>query len=79
MCVDDKYENQGIGAKLMHYAADQARAAGAAQLFCLSTQTFNYFMQKGGFHQGTVDDLPPERRERYERSGRHSQVLVKPL
>ncbi len=79
MCVDDKYENQGIGAKLMHYAADQARAAGATQLFCLSTQTFNYFMQKGGFRQGTVDDLPPERRERYERSGRHSQVLVKPL
>ncbi len=33
--------------------------------------------KKGGFHQGTVDDLPPERRERYEHSSRRSQVLVK--
>jgi amino-acid N-acetyltransferase len=79
MCVDIKYENQGIGVKLMHYAEDQARAAGASELFCLSTQAFNYFVQKGGFRLGTVDDLPPLRRERYERSGRHSQVLIKKL
>jgi amino-acid N-acetyltransferase len=79
MCVDAKYENQGIGAKLMHYAEDQARAAGATELFCLSTQTFNYFMQKGGFRHGAADDLPPVRKERYDRSGRHSQVLVKQL
>jgi amino-acid N-acetyltransferase len=77
--VDTKYENQGIGAKLMHYAEDQARATGARQLVVLSTQTFNYFMQKGGFRPGGIDDLPPSRRERYERSGRHSQVLLKPL
>jgi amino-acid N-acetyltransferase len=79
VCVDPKYENQGIGAKLMQYAEAQARAAGASELFCLSTQAFNYFLQKGGFHRGTPDDLPPVRRERYERSGRRSQVLVKKL
>jgi amino-acid N-acetyltransferase len=79
VCVDPTYENQGIGAKLMHYAEAQARAAGAAELFCLSTQAFNYFLQKGGFRLGTPDDLPPDRRERYERSGRRSQVLVKQL
>ncbi len=44
-----RYENQGIGGKLMHYAEAQARALGAATLFCLSTQAFNYFQQKGGF------------------------------
>ena len=49
LCVDPKYENQGIGAKLMHYAEAQARALGAAELFCLSTQAFNYFVQKGGY------------------------------
>ena len=79
MCVDPKFENQGIGLKLMRYAEEQARARGAAALFCLSTQAFNYFVQKGGFRQGAPDDLPPARRERYERSGRRSQVLVKPL
>ena len=54
----------------MQYAEDQARAGGAAELFCLSTQAFNYFVQKGGFRPGTPDDLPPARRERYDRSGR---------
>jgi amino-acid N-acetyltransferase len=79
MCVDTKYENQGIGGKLMHYAEERSRLDGATELFCLSTQTFNFFVQKGGFQHGTVDDLPLERRERYERSGRRSQVLVKKL
>jgi amino-acid N-acetyltransferase len=79
VCVDPKYENQGIGAKLVQYAEAQARAGGAAELFCLSTQAINYFVQKGGFHMGTPGDLPAERRERYERSGRRSQVLIKKL
>lgn len=79
VCVDPKYENQGIGAKLMQFAENQARSSGAAELFCLSTQTFNYFVQKGGFRQGTADDLPMERRERYEKSGRRSQILTKKL
>ena len=77
--VDPRYENQGIGAKLMQYAEAQARAAGVGVLFCLSTQAFNYFQQKGGFIAGTPDDLPPARRERYDRSGRRSLVLVKKL
>lgn len=79
VCVDSRYENQGIGAKLMHYAETQARAAGFTQLFCLSTQAFNFFQHKGGFIQGTPDDLPPGRRERYDRSGRRSLVLFKKL
>ncbi len=79
VCVDSRYENQGIGAKLMQYAEAQARAAGAAELFCLSTQAFNYFQQKGGFAPGTPDDLPAPRRERYDRGGRRSLVLRKRL
>ncbi len=79
VCVNVRYENQGIGAKLMQYAEAQARAAGVAQMFCLSTQAFNYFQQKGGFIPGSPDELPPSRRERYDRSGRHSLVLFKKL
>jgi amino-acid N-acetyltransferase len=79
LCVDQRYENQGIGARLMEYAQAQARAAGATELFCLSTQAFNYFLQKGGFVQSTPDALPPARRERYQKSGRRSIVLVKKL
>ncbi len=79
VCVDARYENQGIGAKLTQYGEAQARALGVAELFCLSTQAFNYFQQKGGFVPGTPDDLPPPRRERYDKSGRRSLVLVKKL
>ncbi|HEY1376154.1 MAG TPA: amino-acid N-acetyltransferase [Gemmataceae bacterium] len=77
--VGDRFENQGIGVRLAQYAETVARALGAEQLFCLSTQAFNFFVQKAGYRPGTPDDLPPSRRERYERSGRRSQVLVKLL
>jgi amino-acid N-acetyltransferase len=79
VCVDGKFENQGIGGRLMQYVETQARAAGATELFCLSTQAFNYFVQKGGFRLGTPDDLPTVRRQRYDSSGRRSQVLTKKL
>jgi amino-acid N-acetyltransferase len=79
VCVDHRFENRGIGARLVHYAENQARERGLAQLFCLSTQAFNFFQQKGGFILGSPDDLPPTRRERYDRGGRHSLVLIKNL
>ncbi len=77
--VNPLYENEGIGLKLMNYVEMQAREKGYQELFCLSTQAFNYFQQKGGFSEGSVDDLPKERREKYEQNGRNSKILKKPL
>jgi amino-acid N-acetyltransferase len=77
--VDTRYENQGIGLKLARFADEQARAAGLNTMFCLSTQAVNYFVQKCGYSLATPDDLPPSRREQYDRSGRKSQVLKKKL
>ncbi len=79
VCVAPKYENQGIGARLMQFVEEQARQTGAGELFCLSTQAVNYFVKKGHYTLGTPDDLPPERRQRYDASGRRSQVLKKAL
>jgi amino-acid N-acetyltransferase len=79
VCVAAKYENQGIGIRLMNFVEDQARTEHARLLFCLSTQAVNYFVQKGGFALGTPDDLPALRRQRYDSSGRRSQVLYKKL
>lgn len=79
VCVDANFENQGIGGRLMQFAEAQARTAGATELFCLSTQAFNYFVQKGGFRLGIPDDLPAPRKQRYQASGRRSQVLTKKL
>jgi amino-acid N-acetyltransferase len=77
--VDQRHENQGIGGKLIKFAEDQARSLGFETVYALSTQAINFFVQKGGFQLGTPDDLPPARRNLYDRSGRKSQVLVKRL
>ena len=77
--VSPSHENQGIGRKLIQYVESKAREAGLNELLTLSTQAFTYFQSKGGFSEGTPDDLPPARREKYEASGRKSKVLVKKL
>ena len=48
-------------------------------IYLLSTRAFNYFQQKGNYKEGTPDDLPPARREKYDASGRNSKVLVKQI
>jgi len=77
--VDPRFENQGIGLKLVQFAENQARLLGFDALIALSTQAVNYFVQKCGFQLGRPEDLPPTRREQYDRSGRKSQVLIKRL
>ena len=77
--VAPSHENQGLGKKLIQFVENKARDLGLAELVTLSTQAFTYFQSKGGFAEGTADDLPPARREKYEASGRNSKVLVKKL
>ena len=77
--VNSLHENQGIGRKLIQFIENKAREMGLNELITLSTQAFTYFQSKGGFAEGTPDDLPPARREKYEQSGRNSKVLVKKL
>jgi amino-acid N-acetyltransferase len=77
--VNPSFENQGIGRKLIQFVENKAREMSLSELLTLSTQAFTYFQSKGGFAEGTPDDLPPARREKYEQSGRNSKVLVKKL
>ena len=77
--VSPAHENQGIGRKLIQFVENKAREMGLHELIALSTQAFTYFQSKGGFAEGTPDDLPPARREKYDQSGRNSKVLVKKL
>ena len=77
--VDPSHGHQGIGRKLMRFVEDKAREMGLSELIALSTQAFTYFELKGGFVEGTLDDLPPVRREKYHQSGRNSRVLIKKL
>ena len=77
--VSSSHENQGIGRKLIQFVENKAKELNLGELLTLSTQAFTYFQSKGGFAEGTPDDLPPARREKYDQSGRNSKVLVKKL
>lgn len=77
--VNPSHENQGIGRKLIQFVENKARETGVSELLTLSTQAFTYFQSKGGFAEGSPNDLPPARREKYDQSGRNSKVLVKKL
>jgi amino-acid N-acetyltransferase len=77
--VSAAHENQGIGRKLIQFIENKARELNLNELLTLSTQAFTYFQSKGGFSEGTPEDLPPARREKYDQSGRNSKVLVKRL
>lgn len=77
--VHPDHENQGIGKKLVKFVEEKARQKGLHSLVALSTQTFSYFVQKGGFIEGGPDDLPSRRKSKYFSSGRKSKVLIKHL
>ena len=77
LSVSGAHENMGIGQKLMTFAEEAAKQKGVKTLYLLSTRAFNYFQQKGNYKEGSPDDLPAARREKYDLSGRNSKVLVK--
>jgi len=77
--VSSAHENQGIGRKLVQFVENKAREMGLTALIALSTQAFTWFQSKGGFAEGTREDLPPARREKYDQNGRRSKVLIKKL
>ena len=77
--VSRAHENQGIGRKLVQFVEEKAWETGLVKLITLSTQAFTWFQGKAGYLEGTAEDLPPSRRERYDASGRNSKVLVKEL
>jgi amino-acid N-acetyltransferase len=75
--VAKSHEGQGYGRKMMSFAEQLAGEKGAQYLFALSTQAFNFFQQKGGYSEVSPDALPPERRKKYDASGRNSKVMQK--
>ena len=79
LSVRASHEHQGIGQKMVQFVEERAREAGLDVLLALSTQAFNFFRSQCGFVDGTPDDLPAARREKYEQSGRRSRVMVKAL
>jgi amino-acid N-acetyltransferase len=79
LAVSPAHEHRGIGSRLALFVENIAREQGAEKIFCLSTQAFTFFQHKLGYIEGTPEDLPDTRRDKYDQSGRNSKVLVKNL
>ena len=77
--VHPLHSDAGHGSKMITFAENAARKAGACEMFALSTQAVEYFRRKAGYELTDRERLPPARLEKLERSGRNSKVLVKPL
>ena len=76
--VSRSHETQGLGRKLMAFAEQLAAEKGMKHVFALSTQAFTYLQQKGGYVEVSPDELPRERRKKWEASARNSKVMMKP-
>ncbi len=77
IAVDTRYDRLGIGFKIVSYLVEVARREGLKRIFVLTTQTSDWF-QRLGFVDADLDQIPPERRERYDRR-RNSRIYQRIL
>lgn len=77
--VKRDHENQGYARRLVDYALKMAKGAEVKRVVALTTRARDYFVETLGFTEGSMADLPAERRSKLEASGRHSLVMVKTL
>ncbi len=77
LIVQSEWQGEGEGELLLRNAESRARTLGATRLFVLTTRTSHWFIKRG-FVQGSVMDLPKEKRAHYNRA-RNSLVFIKKL
>ncbi len=77
VAVDSRYAQLGIGVKLIARLSEKAAEDGFRQVFVLTARTADWFLSQG-FREGSVADLPVERRKDYN-AARNSRVLVRDL
>jgi len=77
LAIDPQYRGGGRGDKLFNFCQGQAKKLGFSQLFCLTTRTEHWFLERG-FIEKTVEDLPIEKKQMYNFQ-RNSKVFIKPL
>lgn len=77
LAIHPAYRGGGRGDKLFHYCEEQAKEAGFETIFCLTTRTEHWFLERG-FIEKTVTDLPTEKQKIYNLQ-RRSKVFVKKL
>ncbi len=77
LAIDSQYRGGGRGDKLFNYCQQQAKTLGFKQLFCLTTHTEHWFIERG-FIEGSIEKLPQQKQALYNFQ-RKSKVFVKTL
>ena len=77
LVVSPQYRRQGTGDALLGFLERTAVAAGVAQLFALSTNTMQWFLERG-FDEVQLSALPPSRQKLYNPQ-RNSKIYSKVL
>lgn len=77
LAIDPAYRGGGRGDKLFNFCQEQAKAMGNTTLFCLTTRTEHWFLERG-FTEQSVDQLPQAKQQLYNLQ-RKSKVFVKTL
>lgn len=78
LAVSPEARASGHGERLLAHVIAQATQAGMHRLFALSTQTGEWFLERG-FSRVDAQTLPAERQQQYQRDGRASQIFVYPI
>ena len=77
LAIDPQYRGGGRGDKLFNYCQQQANNLGFKKLFCLTTHTEHWFLERG-FVEGSIEKLPQEKQQLYNFQ-RKSKVFIKNL
>ncbi|MDP1766413.1 MAG: amino-acid N-acetyltransferase [Methylotenera sp.] len=77
LAIDPAYRGGGRGDKLFYFCANQAKELGFKNLFCLTTRTEHWFLERG-FTEQSVEKLPAEKQKLYNYQ-RKSKVFSKTL
>ncbi len=75
LAIHPDYYGQKRGDTLLNYIVGKAKVLGIKQLLVLTTQTTDWFQERG-FKIGNIDDLPETKKELYNYQ-RKSKILLK--
>lgn len=77
LAIDPAYRGGGRGDKLFYFCASLAKEQGLKSIFCLTTRTEHWFLERG-FVEQTIENLPAEKQKLYNFQ-RKSKVFSKTL
>lgn len=77
LVVDKEYQKNGLADVLLQHTENNAKAMGVKRLFCLTTHTSHWFMERG-FTEAQLADLPKKKQAFYNFS-RNSKPYIKSL